>query len=81
MKTVRVQVLLSEEEDNAIESEARRLRISKSEVVRRSIRPLVPCPEGWVSPFEDLIGIMKDDGGVTDMARNHDHYLYDDPHK
>ena len=75
MSTVRVQILLSEDEDNAIESEARRLRISKSEVVRRCVRPLLIPAEEWVSPFEDLIGIIKDDG-PTDMGRHHDDYLY-----
>ena len=73
--TVRVQILLSQDEDDAIEAEARRLGISKSEVVRRCVRPLVKVPERWVSPFEDLIGIIKDDG-PTDMGRNHDDYLY-----
>ena len=73
--TVRVQILLSQDEDDAIESEARRLGISKSEVVRRCVRPLVSAAEPWVSPYEDLIGIIKDDG-PTDMGRNHDYYLY-----
>lgn len=73
--TVRVQILLSQDEDDAIESEARRLGISKSEVVRRCVRPLVSAAEPWVSPYEDLIGIIKD-GGPTDMGRNHDDYLY-----
>lgn len=73
--TVRVQILLSQDEDDAIEAEARRLGISKSEVVRRCVRPLVSAAEPWVSPFEDLIGIIKDDG-PTDMGRNHDDYLY-----
>ena len=73
--TVRVQVLLSQDEDDALEAEARRLGISKSEVVRRCVRPLVSAAEPWVSPFEDLIGIIKDDG-PTDMGRNHDDYLY-----
>ena len=73
--TVRVQILLSQDEDDAIEAEARRLGISKSEVVRRCVRPLVKVPEPWVSPYEDLIGIIKD-GGPTEMGRNHDDYLY-----
>ena len=76
--TVRVQILLSQDEDDAIEAEARRLGISKSEVVRRCVRPLVKVPGPWVSPFEDLIGIIKDDG-PTDMGRNHDDYLYPAP--
>ena len=75
VSTVRVQILLSEDEDNAIESEARRLRISKSEVGRRCVRPRLIPAEEWVSPFEDLIGIINDDG-PTDMGRNHDDYLY-----
>lgn len=74
MSTVRVQILLSEDEDDAIESEARRLGISKSEVVRRCVSPLVKATEAWVSPFEDLIGVIKDEG-PADMGRNHDDYL------
>ena len=74
MSSVRVQILLSQDEDDAVESEARRLGISKSEVVRRCLRPLV-APEGTGSPFEDLIGIIDDDG-PRDMAENHDAYLY-----
>ena len=75
MTNVRVQILLSEDEAGAVEAEARRLGISKSEVVRRCVRPLVSAAEPWVSPYEDLIGIIKD-GGPTDMGRNHDDYLY-----
>lgn len=75
MSTVRVQILLSEDEDDAIESEARRLGISKSEVVRRCVSPLVKATEAWVSPFEDLIGVIKDEG-PADMGRNHDEYLH-----
>jgi len=75
MSTVRVQILLSQDEDDAIESEARRLGISKSEVVRRCVSPLVKATEVWASPFEDLIGIIKDEG-PADMGRNHDDYLY-----
>lgn len=75
MGTVRVQIVLSADEDAAIESEARRLGISKSEVIRRCVRPLVKASEPWVSPFEDLIGVIKDDG-PTDTGRNHDEYLY-----
>lgn len=80
MGTVRVQILLSEDEDAAVESEARRLGISKSEVVRRCVSPLVKASEKWVSPFEDLFGMIKDEG-PTDMGRNHDDYLYPAPKK
>ncbi len=75
MGTVRVQVLLSKDKDDAIESEARRLGISKSEVVRRCVSPLVKTSKPTVSPFADLIGVIRDDGR-TDMGRNHDDYLY-----
>lgn len=76
MALVRVQVLIDEEENVALEREARRLRVSKSEVVRRSLRPLVgPCEE---DPMLALIGFLPP-GGPPDVGRNHDHYLYDLP--
>ena len=75
MGSVRVEIRVSQEAADAIDTEARRLGISKSEVVRRCVRPLVTAAEPWVSPFEDLIGIIKDEG-PTDMGKNHDYYLY-----
>lgn len=76
MTLVRVQVLIEEEENAALVREARRLRVSKSEVVRRSLRPLVePCGE---DPLLALIGFLPP-GGPPDVGRNHDHYLYDTP--
>ena len=34
-------------------------------------------PTGWKA-IDELIGCIK--GGPSDVAENHDHYLYDDPH-
>ena len=76
MSLVRVQVLIEEEENEALSREARRLRVSKSEVVRRSLRPLVKPPEE--DPILQLIGFLPP-GGPLDVGRNHDHYLYDQP--
>ena len=73
-KMVRMEVRFSPDEMASITAEARRLGISKSEVVRRCVRPLVKVPDPWVSPYEDVIGIIKA-GGPTDMGRNHDDYL------
>ena len=74
-KMVRMEVRFSPDEMASITAEARRLGISKNEVVRRCLRSFVDVTEPWVSPFEDLIAIVKDDG-PTDMGRNHDDYLY-----
>ncbi len=75
MALVRVQVLIEEEENAALVREARRLRVSKSEVVRRSLRPLVePCGE---DPFFAMIGTMPPSGdGEKDVARRHDEFIY-----
>ena len=73
-KMVRMEVRFSPDEMASITAEARRLGISKSEVVRRCLRSFADVTESRVSPFEDLIAIVKDDG-PTDMGRNHDDYL------
>lgn len=74
-KMVRMEVRFSPDEMASITAKARRLGISKSEVVRRCLRSFVDVTEPWVSPYEDLIGIIKD-GRPTDTGRNHDDYLY-----
>ena len=53
-KMVRMEVRFSPDEMASITAKARRLGISKSEVVRRCVRPLVTAAEPWVSPFEDM---------------------------
>lgn len=73
MALVRVQVLIQEEENAALEREARRLRVSKSEVVRRSLRPLVePCGE---DPLLAMVGALVDEE-ATDLSERHDTYIY-----
>lgn len=73
MALVRVQVLLEEADVAALEREARRLRLSRSEVVRRSLRAFAgPCEE---DPFPAMVGVM-DGETATDLAQRHDTYIY-----
>ncbi|MBE7520533.1 MAG: ribbon-helix-helix protein, CopG family [Thermoflexaceae bacterium] len=73
MALVRVQVLLEEADVAALEREARRLRLSRCEVMRRSLRAFAgPCEE---DPFPAMVGAM-DGETATDLARRHDTCIY-----
>ncbi len=76
MALVRVQVLIDEEENEALTIEARRLGVSRSEVVRRHLRPLsAPAEVPEDDPFFKLIGMLEDEA-ATDLSVHHDTYLY-----
>ena len=76
MSLVRIQVLLSEAENAAVRLEARRERVSVSEIIRRQVRPLVKdelADEG--DSFFKMIGSVPDES-ATDLSTHHDTYLY-----
>jgi hypothetical protein len=77
--TVRVQVLLGSEENEALCAEARRLGVSKSEVVRRALRELCEIETNPDDPLFSIIGMVKGPG-PGDVSVRHDDYLYGDPH-
>jgi len=83
MSMIRTQVLLTEDDLAAVRSEAKRLGISMSEVIRRQLKPLKddppPCSEE--DPFLALIGSFSDPDSPGDVSVNHDHYLYGGPKK
>jgi hypothetical protein len=72
---VRVQILLTEEENALLRSEARRERISLSEVVRRRLRVIPANSEPANDPFFKMIGSMTGEV-VTDLSTHHDTYVY-----
>ena len=80
MAMVRLQILLTPEENAALRLEAEKAGVSLSEVVRRRIRPLVDGPnvDRDSDPLLALEGFLGPDAeGITDGSVNHDHYLYD----
>lgn len=80
MSMIRTQVLLTEDDVAAVRAEARRLRISMSEVIRRQLRSLAePSPAVAEDPFLALVGTFVDPDSPGDVSSNHDHYLYGGP--
>jgi metal-responsive CopG/Arc/MetJ family transcriptional regulator len=77
MALVRVQVLIDDEENEALSCEARRLGVSRSEVVRRALRPLAAreAEERETDPFFATIGMLAGEK-ATDLSMHHDDYLY-----
>jgi hypothetical protein len=73
---VRIQVLLSEAENNAVRLEARREHVSVSEIIRRQVRPLVKDEFADESDsFFKMIGSVSEES-ATDLSTHHDTYLY-----
>ncbi|OAI39734.1 hypothetical protein AYO38_07145 [bacterium SCGC AG-212-C10] len=77
---VRLQVSLRPEEEAAVERESRRLGISRSEVVRRALAPLVSLasddePGPGANGLELLLAVETFDGGdgPTDDSIDEDH--------
>lgn len=76
MSLVRIQVLLSEAENAAVRLEAKRERVSVSEIIRRQVRPLVKDELASESdPFFTMIGSVAEES-ATDLSTHHDTYLY-----
>ena len=75
MDTVRVQVLLGSQEHEALCAEARRLGVSKSEVVRRALRELCEVETNPDDPLFSIIGIAEAET-ATDVSTRYKEYLY-----
>ena len=76
MSLVRIQVLLTEEERSAVRLEAKRQRVSVSEIIRRQVRPLVKDEFADESDsFFKMIGSVSGEC-ATDLSTRHDTYLY-----
>jgi predicted DNA-binding protein len=71
----RVQVLLTEEQDQRLEALARRLAKSKSTLVREGVERVLQDREGGTSDaLLELIG-QAGRAGRKDISRRHDAYL------
>jgi len=83
MSMIRTQVLLTEDDLAAVRSEAKRLGISMSEVIRRQLKPLTgDARDKTEDPLLALEGFLgPEPDGATDVSVNHDHYLYGGPNK
>lgn len=74
---IRVQILLSEEQDRRLEALARRLGASKSTLVREGVESVLQRREAGTS--DALLELVGQAGGVgrKDVSRRHDAYLGD----
>jgi hypothetical protein len=73
----RAQVLLEPHQHAFLSSEARRLRISLSELVRRMVAERMGGSDPSKDALESLIGIAEGTG--EPIGRDHDKHLYGDP--
>jgi hypothetical protein len=69
---IRTQVSLSEEEYEAAKREARRLGISLAELLRRSLRPLLPADES--KPWMRYAGLIE--SGDPSSSQKIDDVIY-----
>ena len=78
MVMVRLQILVTPEENAAVRLEAQRVGVSVSELIRRQLQPLVdPDVDRANDPLLALEGFLgPDPEGITDGSVNHDKYLY-----
>ena len=76
----RKQLYLEERADRALKRSAARTGRSEAAHVREALaRYLQQEQETDDDPFDQLIGLVDDHDGPTDVAENHDHYLYGAP--
>ena len=76
----RKQLYLEERADRALKRLAARTGRSEAAHVREALgRYLQEEQETDDDPFDRLIGLVDDRDGPTDVAENHDHYLYGAP--
>ena len=77
---IRKQLYLEEATDRALKRLAARTGRSEASHVRDALsRYLEGQPGPPDDPLEALIGLVDDSDGPTDVAENHDHYLYGAP--
>jgi hypothetical protein len=69
---IRTQISLSQEEYDAAKREARRLGISLAELLRRSLRTLLPVDES--KPWMRYAGMVE--SGDSESSRNVDEVIY-----
>ena len=69
---IRTQISLSAEEYDAAKQEARRLGISLAELLRRSLRAVLPVDES--KPWLPYAGMVE--SGDADSSRNIDDVIY-----
>jgi len=76
----RKQLYLDESLDRALKRLAARTGRSEAFHVREALRRYVVQEEPTdEDPFELIIGLVDDPEGPSDVAVNHDHYLYGAP--
>jgi len=74
---IRVQILLTEEQDRRLEKLARRLCTSKAKLVREGVEYVLQRKQRvTVDPLLELIG-QAGNVGCKEISRNHDAYLLD----
>jgi len=72
---IRVQILLTEEQDLRLEKLARRLGTSKAKLVREGVEYVLQRKQGeTVDPLLELVG-QAGKVGRKDISRRHDAYL------
>lgn len=78
---VRTQIYLPGEIHRALKERARRDRKSMAEEVREAVTQYLTEPAAPADlkndPILKLIGFARDKEGKTDVAENHDQYIYD----
>jgi len=76
----RKQLYLDEASERALKHLAAATGRSEAYHVREALRQyLARNPQPGGDPLEALIGLVEDPSGATDVAANHDHYLYGAP--
>lgn len=75
---VRVMVQLEETQLAALRSEASRRGVSLAALVREAVDRTVGAPRAQrIAKARAALGRFDDRRGATDVARNHDRYLFD----
>ena len=73
----RKQVYLDEPSERALRRLAARTGRSEAHHVREALRRSLAAEPGTADdPLERLIGLVDDPTGPTEVAANHDHFLY-----
>jgi len=76
----RKQLYLDDATERALKRLAARTGRSEASHVREALQQYIEQANGSDGdPFELIIGLVDDPDGPTDVAVNHDHYLYGAP--
>ncbi len=81
MDVVKKQIYLSPDLNRKVQDLSKRTSRSESQIIREAVSAYQPFSEAEPDPLGPITGMVKEGDVPSDLAGNHDNYLYPPPAK